>query len=241
MNSLENKGAKPIHVLAAGPFGEKTGSILRDLVPGLVITSCTTRNAINPSFWPNALVHVVVAWRPVRRLLELVNRMSYAWRTPLVAAVIEEPELVIGPAIIPGLSACYNCYERRSLQHCERSQARAALLDHYDLNPVSGPTGYLNVFSDLTAVRLAQMVQQVESEPRLVAGKVWRFDMMRRQAAVSTVVGVHGCSYCGLQRDESTRSYAELRTELAALLHVEPADELLGTASHDGIFVENLK
>ena len=223
---MEEMNAKSIHVLTVGPFGQAAGIVLRDLLPRVALTHCTAHEGMNSSYWPDACLRLVVSWRPSPALLELVNRLSFAWNIPFIPAVLDGPELVIGPVTIPGLSACHRCYERRVLQHCTRPEARAALLRHYDSNPESGPEGHLDVFADLAAARLAQLVGQVQSAPDQIAGKIWQFDLIRRLSTMSTVVGVHGCPYCGLQRDERSRSYSMLRAEVEALLRVKPDREL---------------
>ncbi len=223
---------KPIHVLTVGSFGEQTAAMLREMVPQVVITRVTGRNSTTPSTWPDARMHMVAAWRIVPDLLELVNEMSFGWRTAFVPAVIEEAELVIGPVIIPGLSACYTCYERRVLQHCTRPDAREALKRHYETVEDSGPKGHLKVFADLAAARLAQVAYEVETQPHQIAGAVWQFDLMRRMSTLSTVVGIHGCHHCGLHREERTRSYSLLLAELAPLLQTGAKQELTGAMAH---------
>jgi bacteriocin biosynthesis cyclodehydratase domain-containing protein len=216
---------RPFHVLAVGQFGESASAILKGLLSPVVVTSSGAGNMMNPSLWPDARLHMVVAWRPVPKVANLVNRLCFARHTPFVVAAAEEPGLIVGPAVVPGLSACYECFEQRVLQHCPRPQVRTALHRDYDLNPQSGPKGYLSVFCDLAAVRLAQVAREVETAPHHAAGRVWWFDMMRRHATIGRVVGVHGCRWCGLGRDERKRSYAAMRAELDRLFESTTVDK----------------
>lgn len=214
---------KPIHVFTAGAFGAAVVIRLRTLMTDVIVTACDTAEATGPSYWPPARLHAIAAWRPVPRLARILNQTSYAWKTPFIPAVLEASHLVVGPVVVPGLGACHACYERRRLQHDPRPEARSALLNQYEQDPDSGAQGHLAVFADIAAVRMAQSIRQVETEPAQAAGRVWRFDVLTRQVAASVVTGVHGCVHCGLRREEATRSYAGLHEELSWLLQQRPA------------------
>jgi bacteriocin biosynthesis cyclodehydratase domain-containing protein len=158
--------------------------------------------------------------------------MCHAIRTPLLPAIVDGYHLVVGPVIVPRLSACHSCYERRVRQHHARQEARAALNAHYDLHPESGPKGHLRIFADLAAIRLAQLVHKLDRAPKEVAGHVWQLDLLTRQAVSGRAIGVHGCRYCGMQRDEQTRSHALLEAELPFLFEKdEPMTEAEEEAS----------
>jgi bacteriocin biosynthesis cyclodehydratase domain-containing protein len=151
--------------------------------------------------------------------------MSHAWRTPFIEAVMETPQLRVGPVVVPGKGACHACAERRALQHSPRPNEHRALREFYDANPEQGPQGFLPAFAEIAAVRLAQFVRQIGKDPVSVAGQVWRLNTIHRETVGSKVVGVHGCPRCGLKRDEATRSFASLRYEVAGLLRLDAEDE----------------
>lgn len=207
----------PIQVITSGPFGVSVGLSLQELLPHVDISEYSSAVAKSEPEWPEGRTYILASWRPVPRLIASLNAMCHATRTPLLPAIVDGYHLVIGPAIVPGTGPCYRCYELRMRQHCARQEARAALHAHYDLHPESGPKGHLRAFADLAAVRLAQLVQQIDRAPHEVAGNVWRLDLLTRQTVSGRVIGVHGCRYCGLQRDEQSRSHALLETELTFL------------------------
>ena len=98
--------------------------------------------------------------------------------------------------VVPGFGACHACAERRAVQHSPRPEEHRALREFYDANPQQGPQGFLPVFAEIAAVRLAQFVRQLEGDPAAVAGRVWLLNTIHRYAVSSEVVGVHGCPRC---------------------------------------------
>jgi bacteriocin biosynthesis cyclodehydratase domain-containing protein len=193
------------------------GLSLQELLPHVDVSEYSGTALKREPEWPAGRMYILASWRPVPRLIESLNAMCHATRTPLLPAIVDGYQLVVGPVIVPGLSACHRCYELRIRQHYARQEARAALNAHYDLHPESGPKGHLRVFADLAAIRLAQLVQKLDRAPKEAAGNVWRLDLLTRQAVSGRVIGVHGCRYCGMQRDEQSRSHGLLEEELAFL------------------------
>lgn len=200
-----------VHVITAGPFGQAVGLALSQLT-GAVVTA--SEKQTDPSRWPIARTRVLVSWRPVPAIASALDNLSHAWRHEFVPCVLESQKLQIGPVVVPGRSACYECFQRRTLQHAGRAEARTTLLQEYDAKPDRGPKGYLDVFADLAAVRLAQTLAQLSESPESVAGRIWQMDLLTRQAVCSNTVGVHGCPKCGCGRDARTRSYQAMKSEL---------------------------
>ena len=205
---------QPIHVLSVGPFGRAVGAAFKELEPSAIVTPLRDDEQTFPAFWPTARIHILAAWRPVRSLSRAFDEMCHVWRTPFIEAVIEAPHLRVGPVVVPGSGACRSCYEKRTLQHAARPAQLEALWDYYDANPGRGPQGYLSPFVQIAALRLAQFVDELDEDAATTAGSVWELDVVSRQTKMGKVVGVHGCERCGLGRDESTRSYAEMFEEL---------------------------
>lgn len=214
MNFTEKRTVHTVHLLSVGAFGQAVATTLQSLLPQVSETRLDQYGQTHPMLWPTADVHLLAAWRPVPTLSRLLDEMSHAWRTPFIEAVMETPSLRVGPVVVPGESACYGCFTKRSLQHAQRPTEYQALRDYYDTNAKEGPQGFVPAFADIAAIRLAQMVEQLEREPLSIAGRVWHLNLMQRDTAQATVVGVHGCARCGLGRDEALRSFAALRQEL---------------------------
>jgi bacteriocin biosynthesis cyclodehydratase domain-containing protein len=124
--------------------------------------------------------------------------------------ILDHPQLEIGPAVVPGLGACHDCYRRRLAQHDTARVIRAAVGDHYDAHPESGPDGYLPSTALLAAAVAAEVVDRLRTDAAAEAGRVRQIEVPTQQVRTGRVVGVHGCPRCGLGRDETTRSYERL-------------------------------
>jgi bacteriocin biosynthesis cyclodehydratase domain-containing protein len=215
--NLHHTGKDSIHVLTVGVFGERTADVLKELLPNVITTKPNPDNSTLPAMWPVARINVVAAWRPVPRLYRVFDVLSHHWKTPFISATLEAPHLVVGPVIIPGSGACYGCYEKRVLQHSARPTEHLAAQKFYDDNPGAGPQGYLIPFIEMAALRLAQIIKQLDEAPESVAGRVWQLNTISRQVINSEVIGLHGCIWCGLNRSEEARSFESLQSELSYL------------------------
>src|SRR5262249_54040856 len=193
-----------------------------EVVADVVETAAESR-PLHPARWPAARLLLLAAWRPVRTLSRTLDEMSHAWRTPFIELVTETPYLRVGPVVVPGLSACSGCAERRARQHSQRPNEHQALREFYDANPEQGPHGFLPALAEIGAVQLAEFVRQLEHDPARAAGRVWRMNIVRRETTTGTVVGIHGCARCGLRRDEGTRSFERLARVTRHLLQRDAA------------------
>jgi len=216
--------ARAIHVISVGAFGHAVATTLGALLPDVIETIADA--STHPSHWPAARVHLLAAWRPAPAISRTLDDMSHAWRTPFIEAVMETPFLRVGPIVVPGLGACHGCAERRALQHSPRPREHQALRDFYDANPQHGPRGFLPALADIAAARLAQGVHQVDRDPAAAAGRVWRMNTVQRDTTSATVVGIHGCPRCGLDRDEATRGVARLARVARGLVGLAVADAI---------------
>jgi bacteriocin biosynthesis cyclodehydratase domain-containing protein len=210
---------QPIHILSRGAFGEAVTARLTRFLPDLVQISLEDATAA----WPKARINLVVSGQPIKALLRLLDEASFASQTPFIAVVMVGTRLQIGPIVWPGKGACYSCFEKRQLQHSLTPELDKALDLYYEANPARKLQGYLPAFAEIAALRVAQLVNLLESEgeetSQVVGGQVWQLDIISRQITTSTVVGIHGCVRCGLGRDEQTRSYKELQDKLLAFLN----------------------
>lgn len=209
---------EPLHIITAGAFGQAVADVLAELLPDIRQTVVDANQQTSPALWPVARVHILAAWRPAPHLYQLCDGISFAWKRPWIAAVLEDHLLRVGPTVVPGLSACHTCYEKRFFQHSPRQALYKELYRYYTDHPASGPQGYLPSFAEIAAVRLAQIVARLDTDPASEAGKLWVLDTLNRQVASPQVVGVHDCPRCGLKRDLDTRSYDALRHEVAGML-----------------------
>ena len=134
----------------------------------------------------------------------------------VIPIVLEANSLQVGPLLVPGGDCCWRCWDRRTRQH---SMAVAPARIGFEIESNSQPDEN-PLFLEPAALLAASWASELAS--LLSLGKVGggysrRINLLTRQITESTVLGVHGCPYCGLHRPEATRSHAEIRSALAYL------------------------
>jgi bacteriocin biosynthesis cyclodehydratase domain-containing protein len=206
---------RPVHLLSVGNFGTAIGEYLRAFRTDIVETVAADE-ALLADAWPDARIRLVAAWRPVPHLCELLDERCYGEQRPFVPVIMDSTVLQLGPIIVPRGGSCWSCWVRRCRQHSSWSQAQAALLEHYASNPNSGPQGYLEPFALLAAARIVENIDALDSSTA-IPGYIWQIDVLTRRETTGTMVGVHDCRRCGLQRLAATRGFVAMEQELSYL------------------------
>jgi bacteriocin biosynthesis cyclodehydratase domain-containing protein len=145
-----------------------------------------------------------------------VDKLSREDDRPFVPLIADSPVLRLGPIIIPGTSGCWECWQLRSRQHATSPKEQSALWKFYDVNPQSGPGGYLEPFAMLGAAQIARAIHSCSS-PQRAAGHIWQIDLFTRDVSTSRMVAVNDCPRCGMKRPVETRTYLEAQRQLAFL------------------------
>lgn len=205
----------PAHLICVGPFARAIAQYLKMVCP-LVTETHVDDTVPSPSTWPNARLNVLVAWRPVPDLCDLLNRISYELRRPFLPVIQDLAVLRVGPIIAPGHGPCWHCWITRWRQHSGWTKERSSVLDYYRAHRTAGPQGYLEPFAKMAATLIAQTMASIESSTA-IPGYIWQIDMITRSVSTAVVVGVHDCSWCGLGRPKETRSFAALQEQLSFL------------------------
>jgi bacteriocin biosynthesis cyclodehydratase domain-containing protein len=205
-----------IHVLSVGSFGRAVAHYLIEFGENISETEAEGGPASPSSTWQTARINILAAWRPVPRLCEMLDQLSFEWQRPFLPVVLDSTALRVGPAVVPGSGPCWGCWVRRSMQHADSPKEQAALLRHYAENAADGPRGFLEPFAMMAATRALKTIEALESSID-VAGYIWQIDILTRNITSGTLVGVHDCPRCGMHRPALTRSYAELQEQLRYL------------------------
>lgn len=206
---------RPIHIITVGGFGE---AVAREMATELdaVITK-SNGERVFPGGWPLARFHVLASWRQVPSIADQIDSAAFAWRVPWLPVIAEHPFVNIGPGVVPGVGACYACFRRRLLQHSQTADLIEALELYYEANSKAGPQGYLPSAVSLTAMTACDLIGRLLHEPSVEAAKVYQLNLLSFQMLKCSVIGVHGCRKCGSGRDERTRSYSQLQSDLVRL------------------------
>jgi bacteriocin biosynthesis cyclodehydratase domain-containing protein len=206
-------------IMSAGQFGKAVTRHLQKLRDG--VYERDVGHASNRAAWPSADVLAIASWRPAIRECEYLDDLSHATKRPFVPLTVNSGAMYLGPVVIPGSGACWSCWIKRYLQHNPKPHRVSALWKYYDENPTVGPKGYLEPFALAGAALLSQVIDELDiasgvHDRSAVAGTIWRLDMTNLQMRSARVVGVNNCPRCGLRRELTTQSYADMRKELAS-------------------------
>jgi bacteriocin biosynthesis cyclodehydratase domain-containing protein len=223
MAQQQHTSLAPVHSFVAGNFGKAGGQYLKSFRNDIIETVVTDDTIPLPEVWPASRALVLIGWRPAPNLCSLLEELSYKWERPFIPLFLDSTVMRLGPVVIPGHGACWNCWIQRSQQHADWPEAEAALLDHYGHSPASGPHGYLEPFAMMAAARLSEVIDQL-TEPEKIGGHIWQLDMLTQHVTLSQIVGIHGCPRCGLHRSPEERTFAPLEKELA-YLWADPVQE----------------
>ncbi|WDU79262.1 MULTISPECIES: TOMM precursor leader peptide-binding protein [Lysinibacillus] len=202
-----------IHILACGTFGEATAKIIAEKVEDVEITTADQEGKFWVGSWPHADLHVVISWRPVPKLCEVLDEMCHAWKVPWFPIILDTPKLQIGPIVVPGEEGCYSCYRRRQIQHSKFGKFIPSIEEFYSQNPSFGPIGYLEVHSQIAACLFIEFLNRIQKNIYKEAGKVFEYNLITSGIDKGKVVGFHGCKRCGSTENQATRSYEKIVEE----------------------------
>ena len=201
-----------VEVICAGQFGAAIAADLALLRPEYGVRMWDEHS----DSLPDAHIYVAALWRATPALCDALDRLCHKMSRAFVTITAEATTLRIGPVVLPGRGACWRCWTKRQRQHDPWADRREALLQYYHQHPGEGPKGYIGPFSMLGAAKLAAVLDRILSGSAL-GGYIWEIDMITRDMFDWTVIGVHGCHQCGLQRPAETRSVTEMRESLKHL------------------------
>lgn len=141
-----------------------------------------------------------VAYTADRRHSELVadiNEIAHETTTPWVSAHVFGFDGVVGPAVFPGETACYRCFEERMLSNVANvegySNYRDAISEEEDLAAVGLPSlsraiaGYLSL----------DLLHLISYGVGYTAGRIVRFDSMDLSIEINDVLKLPRCEVCG--------------------------------------------
>ncbi|WP_437686367.1 TOMM precursor leader peptide-binding protein [Sorangium sp. So ce176] len=195
-----------------GPFAEadlgeeRAGALsaaISRIAPGCAVTSGTLRAAAGrPLVEEDTAWDLILACVPGDDLLVLqgVARFAHARSTLSLSAHLDGIEAVIGPAVVPGETACWNCYRLRRLATSRRAEAdhavQAALLAERPgrrartyLAPVPAFLGH--------AVALAAVDLLVRRRAARLAGRFLVQNLVDPEVSSHAVLQMPWCPVCG--------------------------------------------
>jgi bacteriocin biosynthesis cyclodehydratase domain-containing protein len=206
-----------LSVVAVGPFGLAVADRLA-AAGDVAVTPLEAGAPLVTSELPVARAYALASWRAPGAPAEALDALAHAWGVPWLAIVAEHPLLRVGPTVVPGHGACRRCFEARRRQHAPAPELTDALERHYRAHPLAGPRGHLPAHAAIAAALATEALERAAADPAAEAGRLRQFHVVTQRLSAGRAVGLHGCPRCGRGRDERTRSYEPLATEIAAVL-----------------------
>jgi bacteriocin biosynthesis cyclodehydratase domain-containing protein len=139
----ETSQSPPVLVIGDGELSSQIAHLLKDAVPGLIVTTRTVQEEFS-SFYRNDFVNpdedafaiatqlsefahwqdcfIIVALDTIDpHLLHRINRICHELRRPWLHAAIDGPFLFVGPLTVPFRSSCFDCFETRVMMNLRES------------------------------------------------------------------------------------------------------------------------
>jgi bacteriocin biosynthesis cyclodehydratase domain-containing protein len=158
---------------------------------------------------PHFDAFVIVSSRPAESAFALTADTARRSNAVFVPVHFSSGHLYVGPVIVPEKSACWACWLQRRLQHDNFPQESEAIRRFYDrsthnLSPLIQP------LVQLTTCRIVDILSSDRSLQRW-AGFIWHFNPHLFLVETGTLVGIDGCSLCGIPRLLEERTYKDLQ------------------------------
>ncbi|MCF4139620.1 TOMM precursor leader peptide-binding protein [Streptomyces sp. Tue 6430] len=181
-------------VLASGAFGKDVARRLEHGAPerGHDITTMEMDEGTHPSLWPRADLIVLATSHERSRINEAADRAAFAWGTPWFGVYSTATEVMCGPVVVPGRTACHQCYVRRRNQHRRPEHSTADTGDRH-------PTGYPVHHVGIAAAFARQAVEEalrLPDDEEAIGGTVRKFDQITGGTSRSAVIAVDRCARC---------------------------------------------
>jgi ribosomal protein S12 methylthiotransferase accessory factor len=178
--------------------------LIRARAPGCRVTSHSLKLSASGKLSPLKTSYdlaVVATHRDDLRLLLGVARFAHRARLRSLAAFVDGLEGVVGPAVIPGRTACWNCFRLRSLAHAEplaeTQELQEALLKRSANSEVRhtylGPM--LPLLGHLTALEALKILSGYT--PSKLFGRVIVQDLVTLHTSTHTLIRMPWCEVCG--------------------------------------------
>jgi bacteriocin biosynthesis cyclodehydratase domain-containing protein len=208
-----------LNALGIGDFGK---SVLRHL--SAIDTNITQiwlrdRSLFDLSALTNML-NVVIGDADLGDLLLTCNDECYRRGIRLLPVIHDHSSLRVGPLINPGNGPCWACWKHRTEQHgASPNEAPAQACGEKTLPSI----GFLAPASSLAAAALVEVYNR-ENAGSLLSGTVYHLSLLSGHRNTSQIVGIHGCSKCGLDLPTRDRSTTELHKHLTFLWSPQQRD-----------------
>jgi len=144
-----------------------------------------------------------------------LNRAALEYGFQCLYVALDGPFVLVGPTVVPGRSACWECFESRVVMnlrdHATYVRYKDALADSRNRVDV-GRSGLPVITSLAASIAAAECLSFLVTGGASTLNQMWSFFLPTMELAIHKVLRVPGCPACGsVERQESHLSF-DLRT-----------------------------
>lgn len=223
----------PLALLALAPLGERDAPALREVVaqsrpdgPAHVLPAVFKATNFGGVADAYHLV-AVAADRPHPQTYEDVNEVCLRVGVPWTQVSMWGAEVILGPTIIPGLTACHHCYVTRRQVNEPKADLFAAREQFLRNDPEFAYAGRLEPLSNTAAAYFTSEVIRFLSgaRPPVALGSEFAFDALSQKQLVSQVVPLENCPHCRLAPGQGPSDDCDALAELARKIEATHGDD----------------
>ena len=134
---------------------------------------------------------------PAPGLLDAVNSAALRHGWPWIAGRIESGAGMIGPAVIPGQTACYRCFELRRLANLSRPDRGQAVLTT-PANNAAAPAPLATAVAGLLVLEAIRLISRLALPQTM--GAILILDFFAAGISSHRVLRLPNCPDCGYGR-----------------------------------------
>jgi bacteriocin biosynthesis cyclodehydratase domain-containing protein len=146
---------------------------------------------------------VVATSRPHPSLLEQINETALRTGTPWTQALLWASEFLLGPTIIPGVTACHHCYTVRRRANESRQDVAATVDTFLRHEPDFEFRGQIAPAINLAAAYLTAEVTRVigGAQTPLALSRIVSFDLLAQHQSSDYITPLEWCPLCHALRE----------------------------------------
>ncbi|WP_135851052.1 TOMM precursor leader peptide-binding protein [Halorussus salinus] len=149
---------------------------------------------------------VYAADRPDPDATDRLNRLVHETETPLLLGQVAGLDGVVGPTILPGETACYECFRQRRYANVDAPEGYRAY-EEVVADAPGAPGPNLPGFGRIVAGCLGlELVNQLVSGVGFTVGRVVHYDFADLSVGADDVLRMPRCPVCGKSSDDIDHS-----------------------------------
>ncbi|WP_049972814.1 TOMM precursor leader peptide-binding protein [Haladaptatus cibarius] len=141
-----------------------------------------------------------VVYTADRRYAEIVadiNEIAHETTTPWVSAHVLGFDGIVGPAVFPGETACYRCFEKRMLSNISNVEGYASYQNAVSKREDLAAVGLPSLSRAIAGYLALDLLHLISYGVGYTAGRIIKFDSMDLSVEINDVLKLPRCEVCG--------------------------------------------